>query len=64
VIITILLFLLAVAGHRWFVYYCALRGLMHHYGMKFSYMPDDSELKEITNQAMKRVISDFFRLNT
>lgn len=61
-LIAILLFLLIVAGFKWFSYYCVSRGLLHHYGVKFNYMPDSKQLEEITNQAMKRVISDFFKL--
>jgi len=59
----ILLFLLIVAVCKWFCYYCALRGLLHYYGTIFNHMPEVEAMKEITNQAMKRVISDFFKLH-
>lgn len=63
-VITVLAILFFIAALKWFQYYCALRGLMYHYGKKFNYVPDGEWIKKITNQAMRRVIDDFFRLKS
>ena len=63
-LIVVLAILLLMAILKWFWYYCALRGLMHHYGQKYNYVPDGEWMKEITNQAMRRVIGDFLHLKS
>lgn len=63
-LIIVLAILLLMALLKWFRYYCALRGLMYHYGKKYNYVPDGERMKEITSQAMRRVIDDFFRLKS
>jgi len=61
-VVLILIILLLIAIWKWFLYYCTLCGIIHHYGIKFNYSLDVVEIKEITNQAAKRVIDDFLRL--
>lgn len=62
--VIILTIFLLIAVSKWFLFYCTLLGVLHYYGIKYNYVPNAGELKEITNQATKRVIDDFLKLKS
>ncbi|MCX0353455.1 hypothetical protein LI064_02820 [Clostridium perfringens] len=51
---------LIIAISKWFIYYCATRGLLYYLEMKHSDMPDEKKAKELTNMAIERTIKEFF----
>lgn len=59
-LIFILAILLIITLWKWFIYYCAVRGLLYYLGIKYKDMPDVSRTKELTHMAMKRTIKEFF----
>ncbi|KHD35178.1 hypothetical protein NL50_14890 [Clostridium acetobutylicum] len=46
---------------KWFIYYCAVRGLLYYLGTRYDDLIDAEKAKELTNKAVKRTISEFFR---
>lgn len=51
---------LIIAISKWFVYYCATRGLLYYLEMEHSDMPDEKKAKELTHMAIERTIKEFF----
>lgn len=49
--------------YKWFIYYCAGRGLLYYLAIKYDDMPNENKMKELTEMAVKRTIKEFFRLD-
>ncbi|WEV23404.1 hypothetical protein [Clostridium perfringens] len=60
ILVIILILALGVATYKWFVYYCAVRGLLYYLEIEHSDMPDEKKAKELTNMAIERTIKEFF----
>jgi hypothetical protein len=42
-----------------FIYYCAVRGLLYHLGIKYNDIPSKEKMKELTSMAIERTIKEF-----
>lgn len=60
ILIIVLIVVLIIAISKWFVYYCAVRGLLYYLEMEHSDMPDEKKAKELTHMAIERTIKEFF----
>lgn len=60
-IIMILVALVLYLALKCFSVTCAARGLMYHFGMKYDDVPSAEELKEITENAVRRTIQEQFK---
>gem|GEM_PF-3551891 len=61
IFINILLGLTTIySAYKWFVYYCATRGLLYYLGTSHNDMPNIKKSKELTSMAMEQTIKEFF----
>lgn len=60
ILFIVLALVLVIAISKWFVYYCAIRGLLYYLEVEYSEMPDEKKVKELTNMAIERTIKEFF----
>lgn len=60
ILFIVLALVLVIAISKWFVYYCAIRGLLYYLKVEYSEMPDEKKVTELTNMAIERTIKEFF----
>lgn len=60
ILVIVLVLALIIAISKWFVYYCALRGLLYYLEIEHSDMPNEKKVEELTYMAIQRTIKEFF----
>ncbi|KIN81950.1 hypothetical protein [Clostridium botulinum] len=64
IFIVILLGLIAIYSlTKWFIYYCATRGLLYYLETTHNDMPNSKKVKELISMAIKRTIKEFLGKN-
>lgn len=58
-----LLLCLLWACNKWFVYYCATRGLLYYLADEYNDWLEVKKAQELTDTAMKRTVKEFFGIH-
>lgn len=60
ILIIVLIVVLIIAITRYFINYCAVRGLLYYLAKEHSDVLDEEKATELICMAMKRTIKEFF----